>query len=194
MKRKLTKVIAVAVLALSLGSGVASAATGTIGTTGPNSNNQVTVNNAATRSVQNRNNLSVYSSTYQRADTGDVDVTHNTTAGSARSGDAVADAWTGVDLDVRNTGAAMAAFAGSSTGSDSGSINNTGPDSNNQVTFNNANTTTVENDNCIRVTNHTSQNADSGNVTVSGNTTGGSATSGDATAIATTDVSVRVEN
>lgn len=57
----------------------------------------------------------------------------------------------------------------------------TGPNSNNQVTFNGWDTRTVSNNNKVSVRNHNPQKASTGKAEVRYNTTGGAATSGEAT-------------
>lgn len=193
--KKLSRVIGVAVLALSLGSGAVSAATGSISTTGPDSTNQVTVNDEQRSRVNNDNHVRLDNDTYQRASSGRVEVEHNTTGGGASSGDVVNDNLTRATLRLDNTAAATAAVEVSGgLGSVSGSINNTGPDSTNQVTFNSSSSVHVDNDNHISLDNDTHQSAYSGSAEVSGNTTGGSASSGDATNINTSEFTLTIEN
>lgn len=59
-------------------------------------------------------------------------------------------------------------------------INNTGPDSYNKISYSQSNQINVNNSNNVFVKNHVTQNANSGNASVSGNTTGGAAGSGGA--------------
>lgn len=193
--KKLSRVIGVAVLALSLGSGAVSAATGSISTTGPDSTNQVTVNDEQRSRVNNDNHVRLDNDTYQRASSGRAEVEHNTTSGGASSGDVVNDNLTRATLRLDNTAAATAAVEVSGgLGSVSGSISNTGPDSTNQVTFNSSSSVHVDNDNHISLDNDTHQSAYSGSAEVSGNTTGGSASSGDATNINTSEFTLTIEN
>ena len=193
--KKLSRVIGVAVLALSLGSGAVSAATGSISATGPDSTNQVTVNDEQRSRVNNDNHVRLDNDTYQRASSGRAEVEHNTTGGGASSGDVVNDNLTRATLRLDNTAAATAAVEVSGgLGSVSGSISNTGPDSTNQVTFNSSSSVHVDNDNHISLDNDTHQSAYSGSAEVSGNTTGGSASSGDATNINTSEFTLTIEN
>src|SRR4030095_11188476 len=62
----------------------------------------------------------------------------------------------------------------------SASIDTTGPDSTNQVKFENRSRVKVDNDNHVRVYNNNPQSAYTGDASVRHNTTGGDATSGDA--------------
>lgn len=192
--KKISRIIAIAVLALSLGSGVASAATGTIGTTGPDSNNEITVNNHEKREVRNHNSVRVDNDSKQYAHTGEAEVGHNTTGGDATTGDTANDNMTRANVSVSNVSASHAVLSSGGSGSDSGSINNTGPDSNNVIKFDNNNSVEVDNHNYVNVDNWSYQTATSGDAKVYGNTTGGDATSGDATNVNTSEFTIRIEN
>jgi hypothetical protein len=181
MKKQLYRAAAATVLGLSLATGVAVADnSGSIDTTGPDSNNAVTATTTNRVTVRNDNDLNVRNDNDQRASSGDAKVWHNTTGGDATSGDASNANSTSVDATVDNSGAAMAALGGGGSMSASGDISNTGPDSNNYVTSTQTNTVHVTNDNDVRVNNDNDQHAYSGDAKVSDNTTGGSATSGSA--------------
>lgn len=196
MKRtKILRVAAFTVLGLSLGAGVASAAPGdgTIDNTGPDSNNVLTFNNDTDVDVDNDNDVRVNNHNPQDARTGDARVRHNTTGGSATTGDATNDSLLRASLRVTNTGASSL-MSGTGNGTSTGSIDTTGPDSNNVITFNNGYDVNVDNNNDITVSNWNHQDADSGDATVSDNTTGGNATTGDASNISTTEVTVEVNN
>jgi hypothetical protein len=193
---KLLRVAAMTVLGLSLGATVASAApgTGTIGTTGPNSHNEVTFNDGNSVSVDNNNSVRVSNYTDQHAYTGDAVTANNTTAGGAASGDAVNDSSLSAHLSVSNTSSSAAALAAVDNGSSSGTITNTGPSSFNEVTFNGGSEVSVDNNNCISIQNNVDQRASSGDATVTNNTTGGSATTGDAMNTSSTDLTVSISN
>ena len=75
-----------------------------------------------------------------------------------------------------------------------GTISNTGPDSNNNITFNDTTTTTITNNNNVSVDNDVSQVASSGNATATNNTSGGSALSGQATNTSSLDVDIAIKN
>lgn len=77
---------------------------------------------------------------------------------------------------------------------DRASIDNTGPDSVNEVKVDVNENTQVVNDNTVQLDLGANQEAVSGNATVSGNTTGGSAVTGDARNTNTTRVEVAVDN
>lgn len=195
--QKLLRGTAVTVFSLGLGAGVVSAApgTGTIsGPTGPDSNNQVTFNTSDVRSVSNSNRVNLRNSNPQDARTGDAKASHNTTAGATRSGDAMNDSLLRVNASINNA-ASSAAAVQNTGGAQSGSITGaTGPDSNNQVTFNGGSTVSVSNNNDICISNNNEQSASSGRAEVSGNTTGGSATSGNASNVSTTEVTLSLTN
>ena len=74
------------------------------------------------------------------------------------------------------------------------SISNTGPNSSNNVTFNDTLTTTISNTNNVSVSNDNSQTATSGSATVSNNTSGGSALSGEATNTSSMDTDISISN
>lgn len=75
-----------------------------------------------------------------------------------------------------------------------GSIENTGPDSHNWVSFDSDMDVDVDNDTDVDVDNDTDQDADSGDAKVHDNTTGGDATSGDAMNDNSTSVHASVNN
>ncbi|MEO5499670.1 MAG: hypothetical protein ABIR46_04180 [Candidatus Saccharimonadales bacterium] len=197
-KLQTLRIAAVTVLGLGLGAGVASAAPGdaSIDNTGPDSYNSVRSENDVDVDVDNDNDVDVKNRSDQRADSGDATVRHNTTGGDATSGDAMNDNWTRVSAEIDNSGSAavVAGAVGGGGGSWSGSIDTTGPDSHNTISFENDVDVDINNDNNIDVDNDSDQNAYSGDARVSGNTTGGDATSGDATNINTTEVSIKVTN
>jgi len=193
-KLNILRVTAATVLGVGFSAGVASAATtGTItGPTGPSSNNQVTFNGSDWRSVHNRNKVNVASSNGQGASTGSANVSGNTTGGSASSGDASNDNYAGASVSLTNSSeAAVGAGGGTMSGAITGA---TGPNSNNQVTFNGGTKVHVSNHNEVNVTSTNSQSASSGSANVSGNTTGGNASSGNASNVNTSESIVTVSN
>lgn len=84
----------------------------------------------------------------------------------------------------------MAGFAGATTGT----IDTTGPRSNNQIESNSKWEMDVDNDNDVRVDNDNDQHASSGDATVRGNTTGGNATSGSASNTNSTSTTISIKN
>lgn len=195
-KLKILRRIAVAATAISLtsGAGIAAAATGTIETTGPWSDNNIEVRHKDDRYVKNTNNVGVVNDNPQDAVTGDVEVRKNTTGGHAVSGEAKNDGLLQANLTVDNSSATEAANDVNNEVDHEVSITETGPDSVNNVEIKTKNEVTVENENNISIVNSNTQSATSGNVSVYGNTTGGNATSGDAKNISTTDVTLQITN
>lgn len=139
--------------------------------------------------VNNENNASINNAVTANAQSGNADVTHNTTGGNATSGLASTDLTvfnlTGnqvvasndllVFVNVLGTwyGMIMNAPAGTTAASLGGGVVSNASISN-DATLNNTNTEMINNK--VKV------NAKTGNALVDGNTTGGNATSGDATA------------
>lgn len=189
--KKLLRIVAVAVMGLSLTTGVAAANSGSVGTTGPNSNNQVEFNDRRDRTVENNNRVGVTNSNPQDAVSGDATAVNNTTAGGAMTGVARNDSLTRATVRLNNSSAMPAS---ESSSSHSAVINNTGPSSNNQVTTNSRSTVTVTNNNNVTVTNTNDQDATSGDAVVSGNTTGGTAQSGGAENISTNEFVFEITN
>ncbi len=174
--------------------GMAAASTVSIGTTGPSSNNQATLNNTNSHTRVNTNALGVSNFNFQVAGSGDVNADHNTSvSGGLSSGMASNSASTSSSVVVNNSagGAGMGAWP---FGSDSVSMNLTGPNSNNQVTINNSNTSSVVNTNLIGVQNHNLQFASSGDVNADHNTTVGGLSSGAASNTSNTSTSISVSN
>lgn len=193
--KKLLRAIAVALLGVGMSAGVAAAQTGTIGTTGPDSNNQIKFDDTYKVDVESKNEAKVDNDTEQKAWSGEAEVEHNTTGGSARSGDARNTASTSTSATLRNSSVAMPASGmGGGSGGHSATINHTGPDSNNQVEFDNYTHVEVESRNYVNVENDTDQWASTGDAEVKGNTTGGSATSGSASNTSTTSTTLNLSN
>ncbi len=193
--KKLLRIVAVSVLGVSLSAGLASAATGTIGTTGPSSNNQIAFTGTTTAAVTNANTAGVTNTNGQTAGSGAANVSGNTTGGSASSGAANNSNSSSTSVSANNSASAVAALSAlNGGGSDVGSINNTGPSSNNQVSFNQTRSVIVSNINTASVSNVNSQTAGSGAANVSGNTTGGSATTGGASNTSSSSTSVNFSN
>lgn len=180
MKKQLYRAAAATVLGLSLTTGIAAAQTGSINTTGADSYNRVSsrVHNSA--HVDNNNNIGLHSSNTQTAYTGSATTTQNTTGGGAASGSATNSRSVSASLSVNNSAGVSGMNWGGSGGDQTGTISNTGYNSNNVVSSKVSNHLDVDNNNNICVTTDNTQTATSGNATVSQNTTGGSATTGNA--------------
>jgi len=192
--KKLVRLAALSVMALSVTTGVAAANAGSIDGTGPDSYNKVSSESRSTRKAENNNRVRVENNNPQSAYTGDASVRHNTTGGDATSGDAANDSLLRATVRLNNGGSSAAAFAGGSNGGASGDISNTGPDSYNKVEFKASEYVKVQNNNDVKVQNNNTQKASSGDAKVSGNTTGGSATSGGASNISTNETTVEITN
>jgi hypothetical protein len=192
MKKKLIRLAAVSVMALSLSTGVAAANSGSIGTTGPHSYNKVEFRNRSTNKVENNNDVRVKNVNPQYARTGDASVRHNTTGGDATSGDAANDSLLRAAVRLDNSSATDAGCGCPS--SNTGAISNTGPKSYNKVVFQDSSYAKVQNNNDVSVKNYNHQTAKSGDAKVSGNTTGGSATSGNASNISTNETTIEITN
>ena len=81
--KKLLRALAASLVGIGLSAGVVAAQTGTIGTTGPNSNNQIQTTNTRTAVVTNSNTVGVVNANSQGAASGAANVSGNTTGGSA---------------------------------------------------------------------------------------------------------------
>jgi hypothetical protein len=193
---KLIRGAATVVASLSLAGGFAGIAgatsSGSISTTGPGSRNNVTSEYKVKTTVKNTNQLGVTNANEQGANSGSVGVYRNTTGGDAGSGDVATTNATSVSATVTN--ASMGVSDPSLGSGGSGSIDTTGPDSQNTVSSKTDVTTNLTNDNYLTVTNTSSQEASSGSAKVAGNTSGGSATSGSVTESNMTTVSLDVNN
>jgi len=180
--KKLARIAATASLVIGLGApGIVAASTGSIDTTGPDSSNAVNVNEESTREVENNNNVSASLSTNQSSDSGAVDVTRNTTSdGDAESGEAMNESSVSGSVSIDNGNGSMGSMGsmGSGAADFDGSIENTGPDSDNEVNYNHESEMTVTNNNSVNFSNSVNQSGTSGDVKVSRNTTAGGAMSG----------------
>ncbi|NTW61538.1 hypothetical protein HGB24_02540 [Candidatus Saccharibacteria bacterium] len=184
-------------LVLGFVGNIAGAQSGTIDTTGPDSDNSIEYQVKKEIKVENDNNLGVSNDTHQTSMTGEVEVEHNTTGGDSETGGASTEASFTADVSVDNSGSGMTnmlADVVSDGSSLSGSIDNTGPDSDNSIEAKSSTEIRVENRNNLSVTNTINQVATSGDAEVSGNTTGGDAISGDASNQSTTSVTFEVTN
>jgi hypothetical protein len=191
---KLLRIAAAAAVSASLVTGLAAAESGgSISNTGPDSTNKIINKNSDRLSVHNDNDVNVRNSNDQNATTGEAEVEDNTTGGDATSGNASNSNSLDASVTVDNSaGLANLSFGGS--GSSGGSIDTTGPDSNNVIVNKSSTSVRINNDNDINICNTNTQNATSGEASVEHNTTGGSATSGDATNTNSSTFSVSVTN
>lgn len=197
--KKALRFVAVAVLGLSLTSGVASAATGqsSIHTTGPNSYNEASSHVRRHVDVRTDNNVRAHNNNDQFAQSGTAIVSNNTNAGEADTDEAVNDNWTMSDVRVRNsdtTSAAMDRCGGCGMGGWEASIDTTGPNSDNIVDFSHREDVRIHKMNNVRVHNDSVQTAVSGDAIVTNNTNAGSARTGNVTNVNTTETHVEIEN
>lgn len=195
---KIQKKLGAAVLSLGLVvglSGFAGAATGTIDTTGPRSDNTIRSETSQRVDIDNDNDLRVTNDNDQRATTGDAEVDENTEGGDAETGSATNENELDVSVSVDNSGSAGALVDfGGNGGDNEASIENTGPRSDNSVRIESRSTVDIDNDNDLRVTNTNDQRATSGDAEVTDNTFGGSATTGDASNSNSTTIRFDVTN
>ena len=191
--KKLLKILSAAMVSAGLTTGFAAAQSGSIDTTGPDSDNHITNNQTNTADVDNTNDVYVKSKNHQSAYSGEAEVENNTTGGSATSGDASNTNSVSSDVNVSNSGGGTWSLSPPDI-DQSGSIENTGPGSLNTVTSTNTNTLTITNNNDVDVKSYNYQRASSGEAEVEDNTTGGDATSGDASNSNTVENTVSVSN
>jgi hypothetical protein len=196
---KIQKKLGAAVLSLGLVvglSGFAGAATGTIDTTGPRSDNTIRSDTSQRVEVENENDLDVDNDNDQTAETGEAEVTENTEGGDAETGNASNANELDATLSVDNSASvgALADWGGNGSGNNEATIENTGPRSDNHVRFESRSTVDIDNDNDLSVENNNDQTATSGDAEVSDNTDGGSATTGNATNTNSTTIRFNVTN
>ena len=98
------------------GAGAALAADASVDTTGPSSQNVVSITETTTVSTMNHNNISVTNTNDQTSSTGSANVSGNTDGGSAISGDASSSATTTTTVTVGNAGAAGGSGGGTGGG------------------------------------------------------------------------------
>lgn len=193
--KKLLVTTLAAILSIGLTAGLAAASTGSLDTTGPDSDNSIRFENESEVEVENETDVDADVDIDQNADSGNAEVHGNTTGGDAETGDAMNDSTLEADLSIDNSSSSSAALGGGNCGcDDDGSIENTGPDSNNHIVFSNSHEVEVENDTEVDFDVDVDQDADSGNAEVSHNTTGGSATTGGASNTSSVMFSLSVTN
>ncbi|MBI2009017.1 hypothetical protein HYS84_01225 [Candidatus Saccharibacteria bacterium] len=191
--KKLLKILSAALVSAGLTTGFAAAQSGSIDTTGPDSENKVKIEQKNEAKIDNDNDVKVKNKNYQSADSGDAKVKHNTTGGDATSGNSSNSNSASSDVSVSNSGGGTWSLTPPASDAD-GSISNTGPDSKNEVKITTTNKLKIDNDNDVKVKNDNYQTATSGDATVKDNTTAGDATSGDASNDNTVSNSVNINN
>ena len=192
MKASVLRYAAIGMATISL-AGFPAASTVSLGTTGPDSNNEVELNNSNEETVKNRNSVGVANFSLQGATTGDVEAKQNTTVDDLESGEANNDSSADTSVAISNTGAGQGG-GGVVFGDDDVNIDTTGPDSNNQVQINNSNEVKTYNTNYVEVVNLNLQYASSGDVEAKKNTTVGGLTSGAASNTSSATTSIEISN
>ena len=197
--KKIKQVIGVAVSSLGLvaglSGGLASAQSGTIGTTGPDSTNKIIFTTSQDITAVNNNDLSASNSSDQSARSGRAEVEGNTTGGDARSGSVSTGSGFSANVVVDNSGSGLADMTeGAGSGPVTGTISNTGPDSTNKIIVKSDSDVSITNNNVLTVSNTDTQSATSGSAEVNGNTTGGNATTGNASNSSSSTLTFRVTN
>lgn len=179
--RQMLRAAAIAVLGVSLTTGIAAAATGDISNTGADSYNKVKNKTHVTHDITNSLGASVVNSNTQTANSGNAKAKKNTTGtGGVTTGMTSNDNTGGATLTLNQSAATTAALATPiDTSNDAGTIDTTGADSTNIVSNKTKVDTTVSNTVSLNVTNTSTQTASSGNATANKNTTVGDVTSGD---------------
>jgi hypothetical protein len=195
--KKLLRFAAIAVLGLSMTTGVVSAVdvNGSIDNSGRNAHNALSVESETDVDVDNDNDVDVKNFNLQVAASGEAEVKDNRTGGDASTGDASNDNWTATTVRIDNSGSSQAALdCACNGGSVSGSIDNSGRNAHNALSVESKTEIDVDNDNDVDVNNVNLQFAVSGDATVKDNRTGGSATTGDASNVNTTETTVEITN
>jgi hypothetical protein len=197
VRSRIIRATAVAVTSLGLVAGltnIAGASSGSLDTTGPFSTNTVKSINKAHIDVSNSNHLFLTSNNMQQSASGSANVSGNTNGGSAGSGATSNMSSFGATVAVTNTMPTDMIGGGMTAPSNSGTITDSGPNSDNTVVNVNKMSVDVSNDNSICLTTNNDQSATSGSANVSGNTNGGSATTGSASNTSTSTVSLTISN
>lgn len=193
--KKIIKTSAISLASVLMSVGLVGAQSGSIDTTGPDSDNHIAYENSMDVDVSNDTDVDADVDIDQDADSGNAKVWHNTEGGSAESGSASNDSSVDADLEIDNSESSdISGLVGGGSGNGTASIDKTGPDSNNTVTFANEVAIDIDNDVDVDLDVDVDQDADSGDAWVSDNTEGGDATSGDASNTSSTSFSLVVRN
>lgn len=194
--KKVIKGAALSFAGIMLSFGAVSAQTGSIDTTGPDSENTVTHSSSSDVEVNNDTTVDATLDISQDATSGEANANHNTEAGDAETGDAENDNSVEAMVEVDNSGAASSTPMGGASSSDSGdyTIERTGPDSTNEITSTSTVNTEINNTTDVDFDVTVDQSAETGDATVRDNTMGGSATTGSASNTSSTVFSFSVKN
>jgi len=179
MKKQIVyRAAAATVLGLSLTTGVVAA--DSISNSAPWAHNHTASTTHSSQRVTNTNAVNATSHNYQSAHTGSATTAGNPTgSGGATTGDARNTASVSGDITVSNT-ASSTMPAPTVTPPAPSSIQNSGMGAHNSTYTSASASSTVTNNNYVRVTSDNVQNASSGEAGVYHNVSGGDATSGDA--------------
>jgi hypothetical protein len=195
IKRTIGAALASLGLVVGLSGGMVGAQMGTIDTTGPDSENEIQYETKTEVDIDNDNDLTASNSNSQSADTAEAEVEDNTTGGDAETGSASNKSSFTAKVSVDNSAAAEFVADMDLGGVDfDASIENTGPDSENEVSVESELEIDIENDNNLSVVSTNTQTATSGDAEVDGNTTGGDAITGDASNESSTSITFEVTN
>jgi hypothetical protein len=191
--KKLLRILAVSVLGIGLSAGAVSAATGVIDATGPDSSVNVDAASEANHEVNNETTANVTNNNPQTATSGDVEADGNVTAGDATTGTATNTSTLDASLTVNNSSSSDNGEGTTQTES-SWEVSNTGPNA--DVNIDATQTTNVLHNNTttFNLQNNVSQNAQSGNASVTNNNTGGNASSGNVSNSSNATVELNVTN
>ncbi len=195
---KIIKSTSLSVFGVLLSAGFVSAQTGSIDTTGPDSENEIVYESSMQYDVENTTDIQADVELDQDASSGDAEVRHNTEAGDAETGDAENMNEIEASIEIDNSGSSSlgsADMGGCGCGGDAeSSIDRTGPDSTNTISTTHESTVEISNEVDIDFDVDVEQDAESGDATVQGNTIGGSATTGSASNHSSTVFSFSVQN
>jgi hypothetical protein len=116
IQTKFIKIGLVSSVLTMFGAGAALAADAQIDTTGPSSQNTVTVSETTSTTIENTNHIVVNNDNNQHSSTGDANVSGNTNGGSATTGDATNTATTSTTVTVGNAGGGSGGAGGAGGG------------------------------------------------------------------------------
>ncbi len=196
--KKLLRVIAIAVLGVSMSAGVAAAQTNIDNGNGTNSDNTVRMANDLTVRVNNTNDVGLGVTNGQHANSGDAEANRNTTVSDVGTGEATNTADVRANLDITNdnsTCSCLLSTVGNTGGGVDASIHNgNGTNSDNRIVSNNDTNVTVNNTNHVNVGVTNTQTANSGDSEANANITVGNVTTGGASNSFSSDTSIHISN
>lgn len=194
---KIKRTISAGLISLGLVAGMTGlvgATSGTIETTGPDSTNEIEDHISQEVEVKNDNDLRINNMNLQRAETGEVEAEHNTTADDAETGSAENATSLEVDVEIDNGGSGIGVAIVDPETSNEGGIETTGPESHNEVEFSSKTEIEIKNENDLHINTFNAQTAISGDAEVEQNTTAGDAVTGDASNDSSVSMSFTIAN